>query len=595
MKSAKAATPARLGCLVTLASPFLIFGLIMLGMAYGQVMSGAAWGALKYGVGSLIGLTIGTGIIRGRNIEQPARVSRYAPFALYYALGGLFALIGVAVLGTAADRYQAGADEEALGYGVVAVILLIIGALIMIGGRIRTRRERPLVEALMRGDPEPWRYVPGWADGKVRDSGVSSLRRGAATAVVANLVAWPLAIGFAASPDQPLGALAPALWLLPLAAVVSLGVLLLGVRRRARYGGMTFTMDPFPGVIGGALTGNVWARTDLQDAAGANLTAILTSVRRVEDMNSDSRVHTQRLSEQRQTVAARFYEHQGARYLGIPVSFDIPLSAAPTTLDDPGNKVIWQLEIDSDIPSLPARSVMEVPVFDLRSEAERAQEVPELGPPPTQAPVAVAMDFPRADAAGGDLATAGGHPRPELQGRPLPLTASRIAIEEDHTGRITITSESGDGSRSATGLILAAASVLGLLLIVSTPFLRDVDGIGLLAVVGAVAGGALWWSYRPRRAEVVIAAGDVTVRSWAVKEGEVMLAYSELEHASVETGVERTAPQPAGTIIKAISGYDVLFATRAGRSYLAGLRASDRKQAQWVAGHVNRRIAAAKP
>lgn len=69
-----------------------------------------------------------------------------------------------------------------------------------------------------------------------------------------------------------------------------------------------------------------------------------------------------------------------------------------------------------------------------------------------------------------------------------------------------------------------------------------------------------------------------------------MLQYSEIERATVETGVERTTPPPSGTIIRAIPGFDVQITMKDGRSWLAGLRAGDRQQAQWVAGTLNRRV-----
>lgn len=140
---------------------------------------------------------------------------------------------------------------------------------------------------------------------------------------------------------------------------------------------------------------------------------------------------------------------------------------------------------------------------------------------------------------------------------------------------------------------MTVACLLGLALIVRTPALQEIGGIGLFPIVGMIGGGWLWGSYRPRKAQMVLSTGEVTVRGWAVKKGEVTLRYDELERATVETGVERTTPPPSGTTIWAIKGHDVQLTLRDGRLLLAGLCATDRQQAQWVAGHLNRRIAAA--
>jgi hypothetical protein len=608
-------TAPSMGCRLVMATPFLLFGLIMLAVTYGQLTGGAGAAAIKYGMGALVGLVLGVGLLRARAVEDGEQISKRAPFAFYYVMGGLLVLGGLSALRSALVRHQGGAADEAMALGTLAAFLLVMGAWFVIGGRIQTRRDAPLVAALQRGAPEPWRYVAGWADGKVRDTGASALGRGAFAAVVANLVAWPLAIGRTLSSDQPAGPLDLTVWLLPLGALALTIGIARGIRRRMRLGGMTFTMDTFPGVVGGRLDGTVWARTDLQDTGGARLTATLTSLRRKEIRRSDSGAQMHQLWQQRQTVPARLYQHDGARYAGIPVSFHIPLSASPTTLDDPSDRVLWRLEIESDSPALPARAAMEVPVFDLRDDAERAQEVPLL-PDPAPSPNSPAP-LPRAwaeriDRTPADTSTDAApdallppppaQPAARLPGAPtdllrrlFPAATPHVAMDEEQHGRVTITSESGDPRRSATGLALAALSVLGLLLIVAMPALQQVDGIGLLPIASAAGGAWLWFSYRHRKAQVVLSAFDVTLRGWAVKHGEVMLQYAELERASVESGSERSTPPQTGTTTRSIRGFDVVLTARDGRCYVAGLHAGDRQQAQWVAGHINRRIAAAGP
>lgn len=586
------AARAPVGCLLAIATPFFLFGLIMLAATIGQLTGGGGVGAVKYGLAALAGLGIGVGVIRGRNVD-PSSVSRYPPFAFYYAVGGTFLLIGLLVLRTALS-YPGVAGDEALGYGIIVAALLIMGSWFLIGGRVRTSRDAPLVAALECDDPEPWRYVSRWADGKARDSGVRILSRQVFAAVVLNAVTWPIAITWTVSPGQPAGPLGVAVWLLPIGAVVMAVRAARDIRRRIKHGGATFTMDPFPGVVGGSLAGIVWARTTLEDTSAATFTATLTSLRRRESIGSRrQRVSMQRISEQRQTVPAQIYRREGVSYIGVPVSFEIPISARPTTLDDPGNRVLWRLELTSDLPSVGFRTEMEVPVFDLRDETARALEVPDL---PAISGVAVAGDpGERTWDQGLDYRPPPTAPRPAdeqgLRRRLFPPRAWRFQTEEDPSGRITVRSESGQPDLARVALALFATSALGLLLIIRTPALQEIGGIGLVPIWAGIGSGWMWLSYRHRVAEVVLSTFDITLRTWSVKEGAITLAYDQIESVSVETGVERTRPH-GSTVNRAIAGYDIMITTHDGPTYFAGLRAPDRQRAQWVAGSLNRRIAA---
>jgi hypothetical protein len=580
-------TPVSRGCLVAMAIPFLLFGLIMLNVGWGQLTAGAGLGTVKYAIGAVIGLGLGLGLAFGRSVENPDQVSKRAPFALYYVLGALSILLGVPVLRTALARHQAGAGEDALAYGILAAFLLVTGAWFIIGGRIKTRRDAPLVAALARNDPEPWRHVTAWSGGRVRDGGAAHLTRAVFTVALVNVLVWPIAL----SRGAPAGLPDLAVWLLPLLAVGFTIVTAIRISRRLRYGGMTFIMDTFPGVVGGSLAGTVWTRTDLTDAGGVTLTATLTSLRSRETPRSEGpQLH--RLSAQRQALPARIYTHEGSRYLGVPVSFPIPLSAAPTTLHDPTDRVFWRLEIESDSPALAGGATLEVPVFDLRDARERALEVP------------AGVEFPSAPDAPAEPAPWAGvedvedPPAPPRSSAPparriFPSTATRFAVDEERGGRLTVRSESGEPIHARIGLVLAAVSLLGLLLILWNPALQEIGGIGFIAIVGIMAGVWMWLSYRHRTAELVLSSFDVTVRSWALPERQVLLEYGQLQGASVEAAIDRAAPTQPGAVSKSRRGYDVQLTARDGRSWMAGLQANDRQQAQWVAGHLNRRIAAA--
>lgn len=581
------------GCLFLFAAPFIVFGLVMLATAYAAFDTGAVGRSLRYGLGAVAGLGLGIAIIRGRRLTADEGVSAHAPFAYYYAVGGVLILLGIFALRAALGYQQTGEPDGAVAFGIIAAFLLLLGAWFVVGGRIETNRDAPLVAALRRMDPEPWRYVSRWADGQARESG-RDVRRQIFVAVVWNVVAWPIAVVTLLSSERPGTLLGISAWV-PVVIALAMAIRAArAVRHRRRHGETVFTMDTFPGVVGGSLEGTVWTQMDLAESTDTTFTATLISLRRRERLASSKprREHTRELSRQQQTVPVAVRRQEADQRIGMRIAFTIPMSAAPTTLHDDSDRVLWRLVVTSDSSSRPFRAEMEVPVFDLRDPAERSLEVPELPAPEAEPekPVAgLGPDWEREPAP-----AAARTYRPEsLLDRVFPSTDARIAIDEEPGGGVTVQSESGDPTRSGAGMALAIVCLLAFFQIMSSPELQSIDGIGLLPIVGFVAGVWMWLLYRHRTAKVTLSAFDVTLRGGSVKEGEVMLAYDEIGAVSVETGVERGQPQRSGTVNWAIPGFDIMVTTRDGRTYLAGLRAPDRRRAQWLAGTLNRRIAAA--
>jgi hypothetical protein len=73
-----------------------------------------------------------------------------------------------------------------------------------------------------------------------------------------------------------------------------------------------------------------------------------------------------------------------------------------------------------------------------------------------------------------------------------------------------------------------------------------------------------------------------------------MLQYAELERAEIEEVGGRTSTQ-GGNVVHSVAEHDVRIPGGNGRCCAVGLRVTDKQQAQWVVGHLNRRIAASSP
>jgi hypothetical protein len=619
--SGPTATPAPLGCLVALAIPFLILGAITLPGAIGAVREGSFHSAFWYGLGTLVGFGIPYGLYVGRKRNPAGPKSSHTPFAFWAILGGASVMLGAGLLRSAMGHQADGDAEQALLLGLGAVATIALGGWITVGGWVKSQREAPLVEALNRDDPEPWRYVAEWKGGEARDTGAAGLRAKIAFAVLWNAGAGLTALFWFTSPERSAGIHDVFVGVFVAIGLVAGFRAIQAVRHAARFGTTTFRMETFPGVVGGTLAGTVLTGIDPQQGREATFRVTLRCMRRVERSNTSSssshnRVRTTELWVTERTVSAEIHRSDdgGRPGVAVPVYFEIPIAARPATLHHPSDRVLWRLEIAADLPGVPFRAEMEVPVFDLRDERERALELPEIpgapghasdeattqaaGERPAQARPQAAARAPRLDEHG---RVRDDHRRPSetvagaREEAPPPGASSRgsrFSVEEHRGGRVDVRSETGDAAWARAGVILVVGGVVGLLVVMSSPALQGIGGIGLIPIAGIFGGIPLWLANRVTLAEILLSEFDVTLRSRAVDGGQVLLLYRELEGAEVHGGSEFAKAQ-SGFGARSSAEHDVQVTARDGRTWWVGLRVLDRRQAQWVAGAINRRIAAA--
>jgi hypothetical protein len=590
MPSAPAKVPG--GCLVALAVLLVLLGLSMLGSSVGAMRAGDFVGAYWSGVGALLCLGFTAAMVVGRRRPVSAPVSGHTPFGCYGVMGGALLIVGAGMLLSSLRGLLQGDSNDAMGYGAAGAVLLGLGLWMVIGGHVVTRRTAPLVDALRRDDPEPWRYVQGWTDGKARDAGNTRVVESVVMAVFLNGLTWPMAFAALSTESD-----SPALFVFMALPLIGLWAALRAVRairHRRLHGETIFNMDTFPGVVGESLGGTVLIRMDPTLAREVVFTVTLTCRRRIEQRSRSSGdgVSTQQLWQQQQLVTGTAYRSELGSHLVFPVAFAIPLGAEPTTLVEPNDRVLWHLAVDADLGRLPFHAEMEVPVFDLRDEKERAQEIPELSPStPRSLPARDETAWTPAPFGGADPVGGEGAATPSIWRRIFPEPVARFAADEERSGRVHVESETGDAKRARAGFLLTVAGVLGLLLVMLSPALQEINGVAMIPIAALFGGSPLWVVYRSTKAELTLSSHDVTLRNRKVDNGQVMLQYTELERAEIEEVGSRTTTRNR-TVTHRVVEHDVRIVGRNGRSYVAGLRVTDRRQAQWVAGHLNRRIAA---
>ena len=586
------------GCLVAIAIPFGIFGFFR---ALAVIDSFSPFDIIRL-YWNLVGAVVGLGVpfalykvTRREPTEEEIRrattVRGHTPYGCYATIGGFLLTMGIGATLSAVSRLIAGDTENALGFGTLAAMLTLPGAWLVVGGRIEARREGPLRDALARNDPEPWRYAAQWADGQARHQANKGALGVYIFALVWNAIWWPAALAIVSTGEDP----ARFIFLLP----PGFGVLLVlralrSMRERRTFGETVFTMETFPGTVGGRLTGVVQTRITPAMAHGVFFTATLRCARRTFRTSRNGPSHDiEPLWETSAKVPARVVRNARGETVALRIDMPIPPDVRPTTLNDASDCIVWFLHTAGDTSGTPFAAEMEVPIFDLRTAEERAAATPKLQQLDEEVRAKAAAPD-RGIRAAFDPAITEATATPSLAKLIFPSPDARFAIDDQHGGLIRVTSETGDKMRSRIGMVLTAVGVIGLLSILRLPEGQAPDGIGLIPVVAMFAGVFLWLVYyRYTKVELELRSTDLTLRSRTAPNGEAIFPYDTLTGAEVREGGIRTTTRN-GVVTRRVVEHDIALMRATGKATRLGLRVTDRQQADWLVATIKERIARAR-
>jgi len=222
---------------------------------------------------------------------------------------------------------------------------------------------------------EPWRWRPEWENGVVQADTRKTLWFAVFFAGIWNLISLPLPFmlwGEVTNKDNYaalLGLLFP---------VVGIGLAVWVARlilRLRRFGTMTFTLDTFPGALGGQLAGKFYSPTALP--VDSELDVRLTCVRkRTSGSGKNRSTHESFLwqDEQRLRVQAH-HVFEGTR---IHIAFPLPSDKPGSDDGDPDDQILWRLALSADVPGVDMDASFEVPVYDIGHTTSPLQRVAEV-------------------------------------------------------------------------------------------------------------------------------------------------------------------------------------------------------------------------
>lgn len=239
-----------------------------------------------------------------------------------------------------------------------------------------SRRGTAATELLKQQEPNrPWMWRQDWADGRIADSGGSTLLTLWIFTLLWNLVSLPICFLLLSKnniSEKPVFLLVLVFPLVGLLLVI--GAIRSTLQKR-KFGTSWFVLTTRPGAVGKQLRGTI--ETTIQQPPAEDVTLhLMCNVLETRRSGGKSSTDEHTLWEQTVKVAPSMLQ-TGMEGLRIPVSFEIPPDARPTDDSDSDNQINWQLEATGSFPGVDFASDFDVPVFKL-GEAPITDEQSEL-------------------------------------------------------------------------------------------------------------------------------------------------------------------------------------------------------------------------
>ena len=400
-----------------------------------------------------------------------------------------------------------------------------------------------------RHPDEPWRWRPDWASGVIRCAHAHSAMFLWAIACVWNLLSAPI---LWAVPEEfakenhliAVGLLFP---------TVGVGLLVLAIRetlRWRRYGRSDLVLDTLPGVVGGRFAGTVQLGASVGTEGAFETT--LSCVRiRVSGAGKNRSRREDLLWQDEDRLEASACQG-GPRGTAVPIAFSIPAGQQPSS-PEPGRDIVeWRLDVRATIPGIDYQARFVVPVF---RTAESAVAVTDRRPAP----------LPRFTETGTARRFSAG---------------SRIRVEPLPSGGSVVWFPAFRNPASAVSL--ASFAVLWVGITAALVYAEDVPRVfgvtfGVFAVL--IVWGALRECFRSVRVEATAAGLSIRSRTllWPRRR---RIAAGDIER--IEAALHGQHNQRAR--------YDVVVHTTSGRQYTAGEAIPDKREAEWLAGEMERAV-----
>lgn len=291
-------------------------------------------------------------------------------FVLSILFNLIFLLIGAGVLVYGIMQYLEGAplSETAVFWGVGGVFMLV--GLGSIWRTWRRRKQSEDVDDLREKHADAlWKVRPAWRSATIQEDTSTSWSL-IIFAVLWNGFSWPLAGYvmydiFVQSANPQWGGLFVLIF--PAAGILLGWMAAKRVLHRRKFGQSTLEMDTMPGRLGRRLQARVQTGVAPDDAPEDGFHVLLTCYRRTVRYTRDS--DGDRKKEVEKDILWRDEKRMRGRSYGsgdrveVPVSFELPTDQPTSTPEKRERRIMWEIEIEADLPGLDYDTSFEIPVF----------------------------------------------------------------------------------------------------------------------------------------------------------------------------------------------------------------------------------------
>lgn len=227
-------------------------------------------------------------------------------------------------------------------------------------------------EALAAQHPgEPWRLSKDWSPEGINSDAKAAISGTGCFAVFWNLIAWTVVTLFLVNEHRwPRGAE----WLMmlfPTIGIFLLWAFIYQAVRLKKYGVSTVVLNPYPGVIGGSVSGIIRVAARIEPEDGFLVKLSCNHSLRVGSGKNSRVQNTVKWSGELRLARQALDERSGQA--AIPFYFAVPYDLESSRGDN-NDGIIWRLEASASSPGIDYKDTFSIPVY--KTSASSASFVP---------------------------------------------------------------------------------------------------------------------------------------------------------------------------------------------------------------------------
>jgi len=218
---------------------------------------------------------------------------------------------------------------------------------------------------------KPWTQRKDWAEGKVIQEGAHSLGLLIGFTILWNIISWGMT-AFAYIAEWETGDVPWFMLIFPFVGILLIITTLRVWIRRRKFGISIMKLDTLPAYLGDRLRGNIETGVSaLEDPARSFQVRFQCAQRKSSsDREGKKRVSEEELWSEEQEVYAQLSESM--KTLNVSIYFRIPPDFPPTELIPADDRILWRINITSQVPGVDYTAQFEVPVYSHNPEGQNS-------------------------------------------------------------------------------------------------------------------------------------------------------------------------------------------------------------------------------